>query len=263
MFFATPDPFHLVKLPLETLSPARSAEPARREIVVAPAEANAENETAAGEPVERCRLLGEQRRVRVQRREQNPGREPDAFGDRGGCRERDQVVVVGIDQSADRADRAEACILGARRPVNERLALGIPDRVRKTNSDVHGITSSVCDQLPDKSITTVPRRACDQVRAAAGDHGAVTGGGPGDGRAAPGCGQQRRRRAPQRRPPRSSAARQVSPAHRDRPGHGADQRKPVHNGLISEYARVAARTGDTQVTCRIAVLSGTARSAPG
>ena len=67
---------------------------------------------------------------------------------RGGRRERDQRLVVAVDDAVDRAERGEPGRLGADRPLDDPRAIDAAHGVRKPDPDVHG------------RRTLAPRYAC-------------------------------------------------------------------------------------------------------
>jgi hypothetical protein len=96
---------------------------------------------ATRKPVERRRLFGEQRGVGVQGRDQDRGGEPNPLGHRRRGREGDQVVVVRVDEAANGAQGAEACLLGPPRPFHKRSSLGVGDRGWQANPNIHDDSS--------------------------------------------------------------------------------------------------------------------------
>src|SRR5580693_1860163 len=132
-----PDPLHHGDLLFQPPPAALRADAARREVVLPAAQAQAQDQAPAGEPVERGRLLGEQRGVRVERRQQHARGQPDLAGDRRGGTEGDKLLVVGVHEAADRAQSAEPSFLGMPSPVDEGPAFGVGDRVGQADSDLH------------------------------------------------------------------------------------------------------------------------------
>jgi hypothetical protein len=106
-------------------------------VVFAAAGRQTEHEAPVREVVERRRLLGEQRRVGSQRRDQDVGHQADPLRDRGRRGERDQRLVARVRDPVDRAERRESGRLGSPRPLDYAGAVHAADRVRKPDPYVH------------------------------------------------------------------------------------------------------------------------------
>jgi hypothetical protein len=157
---AAPDPLQLLEELVQATAPTRCREPARLVIVVAPAKAYCQHQPPAGEPVERGCLFGQQRGVGVQRRDQDRGGEANPLGHCRRSRERDQVVVVRVDETADGAQCAEAGLLGPPRPLHKRLPLGVGDRGWQANPNIHDDSSlTLGSTSPGQSTTEDEDRA--------------------------------------------------------------------------------------------------------
>ena len=107
-------------------------------VVLAAAQADAEDRAAAtGERVEGQDLLGDQGGVLTERAEHDVGCEADALGHGRSRGERDDGLVVRIDDAVDGAEGVEAGLLGGARPVGELLAGGAWYGVGKSDSELH------------------------------------------------------------------------------------------------------------------------------
>ena len=89
------------------------------------------------ERVDRRRLLGQQRAAAPGRREQDRGGELDPLGHRAGRGQRDQRLVVAVDDPVDRPEAGEAARLGTPGPLQQLLTRGAPDGRGQADSDVH------------------------------------------------------------------------------------------------------------------------------
>jgi hypothetical protein len=134
---AAPYPLELGELGVERTAAAVEVDARDLVVVLAPAGSEPEHQPPARQVVDRRRLLSEQRRVRAQRRDQDVGREPDPLGHRRRGGERDQRLVVGVDDPVDRPERGEPRRLGAHRPFEDARAIHAPHRVRQPDPDVH------------------------------------------------------------------------------------------------------------------------------
>jgi hypothetical protein len=116
----------------------------RVELLLEPAAADAQDDTAARKDVDRGDLLGDIERVTL-RKNQDAGGKPDTAGERGGIRERQQrvgnrdvlaagnlaarriwirrLVVVRDDDVLDGPDRLEAALLRGFRQMRQHLGL--------------------------------------------------------------------------------------------------------------------------------------------
>jgi hypothetical protein len=101
------------------------------EVVLAPADPEAEGETPGGERVDAQRLLRQPGGVGAQRPEQDRGAEPDPLGHRRGGGERGQRLVVVAEDAVDRPEAGEAARLGP--PAGKRGCgdAGAPARRRR------------------------------------------------------------------------------------------------------------------------------------
>jgi hypothetical protein len=106
-------------------------------VVLAPSDGDAEHEAAARQVVERRGLLGDERGVGPVGRDEDRGREPDPLRDRRGGSQRDQRLVVRVDDAIDRPQAGEAARLGTPGPVEHLLAGDPGDRGRQADSHYH------------------------------------------------------------------------------------------------------------------------------
>jgi hypothetical protein len=82
-------------------------------------------------------LLGDERAVGAVGGEQDRRRQPDPLGHGRGRGQRDERLVVAIDDAVDRAEAREATRLGAPRPLQQLVWLDAGDGGGQADSNVH------------------------------------------------------------------------------------------------------------------------------
>jgi hypothetical protein len=121
---------------VEAFPAALEGRPRDEEVVRTHARAQAQDETATRQPVDRRRLFGEQHRI-AQRREQRRRQQSNAFGDARDRGQRGELLVGRIGDASDHADGGEAARFGPLRPLEKRRSVDARRTVGENDAYVH------------------------------------------------------------------------------------------------------------------------------
>jgi hypothetical protein len=110
------------------LSPAAGEVHITLGVVVLPgSDREPEDQAPLRQPVDACGLLCKQRVIAPQRGEQDRAGKADPLGHRGHGRERDQRLVVAVDDPIDDSERGEVPRLSSLRPLDDALVIDAGD----------------------------------------------------------------------------------------------------------------------------------------
>ena len=129
-----------VQVAVPPLSPVVPAEADNVEVVLAPADAEPEDEPAAGKPVHARRLLGQEDGV-ARRAEQDVREQADPLGHRGRRGQRGQGLVAGEGDAVDRGEGREARRVRAPRELDQVGPARLADAVGQPDADLHQSSS--------------------------------------------------------------------------------------------------------------------------
>jgi hypothetical protein len=128
---------HLLQLLFEDAPAPAEVDAAGLEVVRPTPRSQAQGEAPTRQRVDRGGLLGQQRRVRPERGNENVGDQLDPLGHRRGRGKSDQRLIVRIDEPVQGPKAGKANLLGALRPLHYPGPVDPAHRVRKPDSHLH------------------------------------------------------------------------------------------------------------------------------